>query len=172
MTDSWGTPKDQPPPEPIALCAEHAWLCLAIVSITASTLALAVEQFTAVTVFRGAYSVLAGLFVAGVVGWIVGSAERRVRRDFAATLAEVLAGRNKRDQAITDLTAQVAALREQVSQQRITYLPAPRRHGEGQRYIGSVAVDRGAEHDTIGLDPEALAAARRITHRLRAVNDE
>ncbi|HWJ10857.1 MAG TPA: hypothetical protein VNS46_15870, partial [Nocardioides sp.] len=133
---------------------------------------LTVEQFDAVTVFRGAYSVLAGLFVAGVVGWIVGAAERRVRRDFAATLAEVLAGRNKRDQAIAALTAQVAALREQVSEQRITYLPAPRRHGEGQRYIGSVAVDRGTEHDTIGLDADAIEATRRISNRLRVVDAE
>lgn len=161
MNNTWGT-QDQPPPipGPAQLCPEHVSLGLAIVAITTSTVALAVEQLTAVVVFRGAYSVLAGLFVAGFVGWVVGAAERRVRRELGGAVAE--------------LTTELAELRKQVTQQRITYLPAPRRHGEGQRYIGSVAVERTSpvDQDTIGLDPECIDAARRITSRLRAVDNE
>lgn len=143
-------------PDPVRLCVEHLSLGVAVISLTTSAVALLVEEYTAVVVFRGAYSVLAGIFVTGMLGWIVGSAERRVRRDLGG--------------AVADLTAELAALREQVTHQRITYLPAPRRHGEGRRYIGAVAVR--AETDPVGLDPACIDAARRISNRLRAVESE
>lgn len=154
MMSSGGINTQQPPavPEPARLCPEHAALGLAVASFTASAIALLIEELTTVVVFRGAYSVLAGLFVAGVGGWIVGSAERRVRRD----LGEALAG----------LTRELADLREQVQRQRVTYLPAP------ERKTSNMYVSAHAEiTPPVGIDPVTIAAARRISDRLRQLVD-
>ena len=159
METKWGTPETQPPqtPEP-RLCSAHVFLALALISETASIVGLIVEDRTSVVVFRGTYSVLAGLFVVGIIGWVVGVAERRVRRQVAGERAELL-------DRIDRLTAAVERLERQMPPTRVIH-PTARRN-EGSRYVGTSAI---AEGDTIPLGPilapEAEAALRRINMRL------
>ena len=165
MSDQWGNakqPTDRHRDRDTGLRAEHAYLLLAVFSISAATVLYIVDfQFERFEVNRGAYAILTAFFVAGCCGWLSRSAERRMRRVAVAELQR--------------LSAAVEELREQVQkQQRMTYLPAPRRSAEGQRYIGAVAV--GAEDDTTadttGIDPATIDTLRRLDRRLRRVDNE
>lgn len=168
MSNQWGNREYAPDPPPTrprrdrvpgTSDAQQAYAALAAISLTVASLLCFFDRLGAIDVGRGVYAIAIGLFAFGGHGWTVCRAETRVRRDLGGKVAE--------------LTTVLAELRTQVTQQRITYLPAPRRHGEGQRYIGAVAVERTAvDQDTIGLDPECIDAARRITAKLRAVDNE
>lgn len=156
--NSRGETKEQlPVPDTVGLCAEHAALGVAVAGLTAAAIALTVEHTTSVVVLRGGYSIVAAMIVIGFTGWIVGAAERRIRRDLGGAAAE--------------LTAELAELRAQVQSQRIVYLPAPGRQG-GHLYVsGTAAQGVTVPTQPNGLDAETIAAARRISDRLHVVDN-
>jgi hypothetical protein len=161
MSDQWGTREQLSERDPGRLRAEHAYLFLAAVTISAAAVLYTVDtQWEGFEINRGAYSILVALFVAGYCGWLSRSAERRMRR--------IAVGELRR------MSATIDRLERQVHNQRFTYPPTPR-HNPGQRYIGAVAVgaeDDATSHPTVGLDPESIAAIRRINSRLRSVDNE
>lgn len=159
MSDRGDTREQPSNRDPGALRAEHIFLIVAAVSLSAAVAAYILDATLPIELNRGAYAIMVAFFVAGYCGWLSRSAERRMRRVAVDELQR--------------LATAVEELRDQVERQRITYLPAPHRSSEGQRYIGAVAV--GAEDDaaqTVGIDPASIAAARRISNRLRAVDTE
>ena len=173
MSDQWGT-REQPSERDSGIRAEHAYLFLAVFSVSAAVV-LYIVAFQAETfeVNRGAYAILVAFFVAGYCGWLSRSAERRMRRVAVGELRRQAAAVEALSDQVRRLAATVDELRDQVHKQK-TYLPAPRRSSEGQRYIGAVAVgaEDDAAHTTVGIDPVSIDAARRISSRLRSVDNE
>lgn len=146
MGDQVGTREQPSDRDPGGLCAEHWFLLAAIVSLTAAVAAYVLDATLPIELDRGAYAIMVACFVAGYCGWLSRSAERRMRRNVGGELRR---------------------LRAQVARQRTTYVPAPRRPDEGQRYVSAVASGQG---DMVPLmpavAPEAEAALRRLNMRL------
>lgn len=127
MNSSGGT-REQPSTPETRLGPEHAWLGLAIAALTTAVVGLIVEDQAGVVVFRGAYSVLTGLFVCGCIAWKVEAAERRRRR------------REQLDGPCTcaALSKELEELREQVEAQRLAagrHVPEQGSSGRGGRRL-------------------------------------
>jgi hypothetical protein len=157
--NEWGNAKDRPPSQdqdPAHLGTQHLGLGVAVAALGAYAVAYLLDHTTNLTVYRGTYGAAIALILAGTSIWLTRSAEARIRQAV-------------RDE-VSELHQTLDALRHQVAHSRVTYLPAPRRHGKGQRYIGAVPVDTGDEHMPdrhVGIDPDTIAAARRISERLQ-----
>ncbi|MGW3809091.1 hypothetical protein [Micromonospora sp. NPDC005113] len=161
MSDPWGTREQPSDRDPGRLRTEHAYLILAVVSVSAALVLYTIDsQLPSFQTNIGVYPILLSFFIAGYGGWLTHSSERRMRRTAAAEFRR--------------MSAAIDRLERQVRAQRFTY-PAARRISEGQRYLGSVAVgadDNAAPTPTAGIDPASIAAARRISSRLRGVDNE
>ena len=156
---SRGETREQPPDrnrdrDP-GLRAEHVFLIVAAVSLSAAIAAYVLDSTLPIDLNRGAYSIMVALFVAGYCGWLSRSAERRMRRVAVAELRR--------------LASAMDDLRDQVERQRTIYLPAPGRQA-GHMYVSGSSTDTTAPTQP-GLDAESIAAARRITDRLRIVDN-
>jgi hypothetical protein len=137
------------------LRAEHVFLIVAAVSLSAAVAAYVLDSTLPIELNRGAYSIMVALFMGGFCGWLSRSAERRMRRVAVAELQRLAT-------AVDDLS-------DQVARQRTIYLPAPGRQS-GHMYVSGSSTDT-TEPTQPGLDAEAIAAARRITDRLRIVDN-
>lgn len=155
MSDRGDTREQPSNRDPGGLRAEHGFLLVAAVSISAAVVSYVLDSTLPIDVNRGAYSIMVAFFVAGYCGWLSRSAERRMRR---------LAGTE-----IRRLADAVEELRDQVERQRTVYLPAPGRQG-GHMYVSGSSTDTMPTTQN-GLDAESIAAARRITDRLRIVDN-
>ena len=156
---SRGETRDQPPDRnrdrDAGLRAEHGFLLAATGSLTAALVAYALDTFLPIDLNRGAYAIMVAFFVAGYCGWLSRSAERRMRRVAVGELRQ--------------LASAMDDLRDQVERQRTIYLPAPGRQA-GHMYVSGSSTDTTAPTQP-GLDAESIAAARRITDRLRIVDN-
>jgi hypothetical protein len=150
MTETWGTrqqPSD-PEPEP-GLRPEHGYLLGAAVFLTIALCAFGLDERTTIEVNRGAYAILVSLFIAGLAGWLVRSAQRQV---FDET---------------TRLRAEVAALRREMPDgPRVAEVAPP----WGQAVGGHTYLSRSAMETTVpaapSIDPDTVAAVGRLHLRL------
>ena len=147
----WGTtlqPSDRD--DPPILGAEHGWMAVGIAAAAGFAVAYLVDQTEQVDINHGAYIAAGSMFLVGMAGYLVRSAERRVRRDGA--------GRQVRDR-LAELTSQVDQLRKQAAGR------------PGCRAAGHMYVSQAMPGETVGIarsaiDADTVAAAERINLRL------
>ncbi|WP_319460108.1 hypothetical protein [Micromonospora sp. RTP1Z1] len=156
MGDQVGTREQPSDRDPGRLCAEHAYLLLAAVSLTAAIVAYIADSELPFDLNRGAYAIMVALFVAGYCGWLSRSAERRMRRELGAE--------HRR------LATALEDLRDHVARQRVVHLPPAAKQCEGVRHLHAAVGGQDSPvpigPQRVGLDPETIAAARALARRI------
>lgn len=74
------TPEPVQPPAEVRLSTAHGYLFGAAVALVVALMLCLADYYTPVVITRGVFAVLAGLFVAGIVGYLVRSAEAQLAR--------------------------------------------------------------------------------------------
>lgn len=138
-----------------ATCRNTGGACLALgaATLTADIVLCAFDQLTHADFSRGMYSILTGLFVVGLSGWLLTAAEGRVHRGQAATR-----------QQIAELAAAIERLDTNQQDQRNAH---PR--CVGRTYVSQAAVGHSTPTPVPAaglIDAETVAAAERISLRL------
>lgn len=167
---SRGDTREQPSArDPGQLRAEHIFLIVAAVSLSAAVAAYALDATLPVDLNRGAYSIMVALFVAGYCGWLSRSAERRMRRVAVAELRRLREGQVEVRDALAEIAKELAALRQEVARGRVS----PAKRSEGRAYMSTAA---GGEGDTVPLmpavPPETMAVLRRINMKIAGNEDQ
>ncbi|MEU8298574.1 hypothetical protein AB0C04_15010 [Micromonospora sp. NPDC048909] len=134
MSSHLGTQQQRQPPDrqPRILEAEHGWLAVAAASAAGFTVAYLVDQTTLANIHHGAYIGAGAVFIAGGGGYLIRSAERRVRRESAAQLAE--------------LTSQVRELRRHLARRQ----PSA---------VGHMYMSHAVGQSTVGIRPATVDGA-------------